>query len=458
MLTTHDFVAISTVIICAVYFSFMAVFRKKVIKDAPGFLITIGIAFTFYGIAMGLKEFDINDPSNSIGSLIDGIRTVFWGSLAGVIASIVIRIINALVMSIILKERQNDEMITNRYLEEHTELIDLNRGHHVWLEKINHNQEESNKNLLKGLEQLGLSFSEYSKTNMQDTVEKILPILQRMEDSQNKSHTTFVIEELRNLKYSFDKFAEQQAEQNTRIFIEALEKAIHEFNEQLASQLGENFKQLNQAVYKLTDWQENYAHHVKTQTEAYQSMLGYVAETQEKFDIFAEKAASFNEITDSINTSLNQLANRQDSIDESLQVFYQELEAKVVDVHEVRKLISESFENMKEMHNEHRQQALKLSNSTIANVNQISEKQGEIAKKSMENIELLQSKVNQEFSQTEKRLEEQLFTLQKHHENALNSSLQSLARQLASLSAQFAKDYEPITTNLRKILQIGSKG
>ena len=76
----------------------------------------------------------------------------------------------------------------------------------------------------------------------------------------------------------------------------------------------------------------------------------------------------------------------------------------------------------------------------------------------MENIESLQSKVNQEFSQTEKRLEEQLFTLQKHHENALNSSLQSLARQLASLSAQFAKDYEPITTNLRKILQIGSKG
>ena len=456
MLTTHDSFAVGTVAIFAIFFIYNALTLKKVNKDAPGFLITLGIAFTFFGIAMGLRKFDINDPNASIGTLIDGIKTVFWGSFAGVFSAIILRMINAF---LIYKSnsQERDEIITNNYLAEHSELVQLNKGNYGLLGQVNHNLEQNNKHLLQGLEQLGMSFSEYSKNNLQNTLEQILPILQRLEDSQAKSHTTFVVEELRTLRYSFDKFSEQQAEQNTKIFIEALEKAIYQFNEQLATQLGENFRELNQAVFKLTNWQDNYSKHVESQTVAYQNMLGYVEKTQVQFEEFISKASSFNDIAKSLDNTLNELQNRQEIIEKHLQTFYEELNTKAVEIGELRNIINESFESIKEIHIEHKEQILDLGKNTAQYVNKIAEKQGEFAKKTTDNIQSLQSKVSHEFIETEKKLEEQMLMMQKHHENALNASLQSLARQLASLSAQFAKDYEPITTNLRKIMQLGSR-
>ena len=55
----------------------------------------------------------------------------------------------------------------------------------------------------------------------------------------------------------FKDFAEHMVEQQKAI-IEALENVIKDFNEKLTEQFGENFKQLNEAVEKLVDWQDRY--------------------------------------------------------------------------------------------------------------------------------------------------------------------------------------------------------
>ena len=50
----------------------------------PTFLTTLGIFFCFTGIAWGLLNFDPNDLRYSIPRLLEGIRTSFWASVAGI--------------------------------------------------------------------------------------------------------------------------------------------------------------------------------------------------------------------------------------------------------------------------------------------------------------------------------------------------------------------------------------
>src|ERR1700704_4023914 len=50
----------------------------------PTFLTTLGIFFCFTGIAWGLLNFDAADVRYSIPRLLEGIRTSFWASVAGI--------------------------------------------------------------------------------------------------------------------------------------------------------------------------------------------------------------------------------------------------------------------------------------------------------------------------------------------------------------------------------------
>lgn len=50
-------------------------------------------------------------------------------------------------------------------------------------------------------------------------------------------------------------------------FIEALNKTIQNFNENLTKQFGENFKQLNNAVKELVEWQREYKSIVTATTD-----------------------------------------------------------------------------------------------------------------------------------------------------------------------------------------------
>src|ERR1700716_1331437 len=57
----------------------------------PTFLTTLGIFFCFIGIAWGLLNFDASDVRYSIPRLLEGIRTSFWASVAGIFWALTIK-------------------------------------------------------------------------------------------------------------------------------------------------------------------------------------------------------------------------------------------------------------------------------------------------------------------------------------------------------------------------------
>lgn len=64
--------------------------HRRIIEYFPTFVSTLGVLGTFFGITMGLIAFDSGDLDKSIPGLLDGLKTAFFTSLAGMIGSMVL--------------------------------------------------------------------------------------------------------------------------------------------------------------------------------------------------------------------------------------------------------------------------------------------------------------------------------------------------------------------------------
>ena len=64
--------------------------NRRVVEYFPTFVSTLGVLGTFYGITVGLLAFDTGDLDKSIPGLLDGLKTAFFTSLAGMIGSMIL--------------------------------------------------------------------------------------------------------------------------------------------------------------------------------------------------------------------------------------------------------------------------------------------------------------------------------------------------------------------------------
>lgn len=64
--------------------------RRRWIDQLPSLVSTLGVLGTFIGITIGLMGFDSNNLDTSIPNLLDGLKTAFFTSLAGMIGSLIL--------------------------------------------------------------------------------------------------------------------------------------------------------------------------------------------------------------------------------------------------------------------------------------------------------------------------------------------------------------------------------
>ena len=71
--------------------------RKNIVDSGAKHVVTIGVPFTFVGIAYGLWNFDTNTAGmiENINSFLDGMKTEFYTSIVGMIFGLAIKFIQA---------------------------------------------------------------------------------------------------------------------------------------------------------------------------------------------------------------------------------------------------------------------------------------------------------------------------------------------------------------------------
>lgn len=195
-------------------------------NQAPGeiqsVVTSLGLLGTFAGILAGLYFFDTTDIDKSIPSLLGGLKTAFYTSVAGVFASVLIQIYPKVY-----------GMISDKTDE-------------------NKSSEELLSNVVDELKLLNSNISGDNDTTLVSQMKFLRADLTKKQDELNTS---------------FKEFADKMAENNSKALIEALEGVMRDFNTKINEQFGDNFKQLNEAVGRILVWQVNYKNQIETATQ-----------------------------------------------------------------------------------------------------------------------------------------------------------------------------------------------
>lgn len=264
--STNDLITIGLCVLMSLigFFGYHKPFMKKIKDnptqecDEPQAIASLGILFTFIGISYGLIEFNSADIESSVPVLLGGMRTAFITSVIGMI------------WSMCLKYKQNNK--EKEYYQQKVkvdndatigQLISYLQSQDEKIAEKESSAKQYQENLLTAIQEINKSLVGDGDASVITQIQLIKSKIQdgfESRNSQSKQEHEILIKE-------FQKFAETMAENNSKAFIEALNSTIRDFNEKIQEQFGENFKQLNIAVGKLLEWQDNYKNTVIEVTE-----------------------------------------------------------------------------------------------------------------------------------------------------------------------------------------------
>ena len=388
--------------------------------DEPQAIASLGVLGTFIGISYSLLQFNSGDIEASVPALLDGMRTAFATSVVGMIWSMSMKYYqnkkekeyyqqqtkidnDATIGTLIayLQNKDNLDKEKEQILSDYrTKMLDATQ--------------EINKSLVGDKDSSVITQVQLIKSKVSDGFEKSL--------DQSKQQHDAMIKEFRD-------FAQTMAENNSKAFIEALNQTIHDFNEKIQEQFGENFKQLNIAVGKLLQWQEEYKNTIVEVTnnqkvifegieaakKSLESMaghgdsiqksakeLGNILVTLDKYEIELQQGlADLKEIGEQAKAMVPQVKVLSDETQNGIKETSEIAIGRVKEVHEASdkelvattKAIRERFNEVYvEMVNSGRQveattkEALEAVKSSSASIENLSSKSVQTVNKQMEDI------------------------------------------------------------------------
>ncbi len=380
-------------------------FDRYAVNSGPEILTTLGIFGCFSGIALALLDFDTTNITDSVPHLLNGVKTAFWASVSGVLGALTIK----------FRHRFSRQPL-----------------------HVSENEPKS-----ANLEDVVISINSLRKSIAGENDTSLISQIKLMRQEQNDNASL--------LRKSLDDFAEKVSELGSKALIEALEKVIKDFNTQLNEQFGENFKQLNLAVGKLVDWQQQY----KEELDKLQIVQKQGAEDLAKAALIltdiVDKAKSYTVSAESLTRLLSTFESQYDILRKSQEALNSVLtEMKNIEPSFSQKIIdlTEVFKNGTTNVSVQIQDQIKVFGDHLKTKN---DEMAEIVKKMVPEI---QKQVNSQLLESQKQLRANFDELDKNLEKELQRSLTTLGQQLASLSEKFVSDYGPLTARLREIVTI----
>ncbi|WP_429574949.1 hypothetical protein [Paraburkholderia sp. UCT70] len=453
-----------------VFFAFVR-FNRFSVVHGPEILTTVGIFGCFLGIATALLHFDASNVSDSVPHLLEGVKTAFWASVSGVGGSLVLRARHYFQKAPIPQTAGAPKSATLDDVVAATQALQRS---------------------LSGTEEGSL-----------------LTQLKLMRQEQ--------VDELKQMRNSFDTFAQRMSEDGSKALIDALKEVIKDFNAQINEQFGDNFKQLNSAVEKLVVWQQQYKEELDKLQAVQKSSADDLRQSAAGLAAFIDRAARFSDVASALETTLQGLVSQHQQIDESqrsmaavltqmkdvtpefarkiddmtesmkqnvaklqsdisesvnlsgaqLQLsaaqmkdaMVETLRQSQVDVAEVIKTsgsqMQTSLSEMKDLFSE----TLKKSQADVTDVvktcgTQLQTSSAEMKELLVDTLSKSQSEVNESLGKSMEHVRQSVVTLDRGLQEELTKSLESLGRQLASLSEKFVSDYGPLTDRLRDVVRM----
>lgn len=361
-------------------FSLYYIYRVWTLKDSskivpyvydsiPTVFTTLGVLGTFVGIYFGLRNFDVNNVTGSIPSLLDGLKTAFTTSIWGISLSLIFGKISQIVlrsvevtapprptdelaalneMTLIIKEFKDQNNLNFNTLiraiagdEEgsiSTELVKL-RMQFVELETLSGKQYQ----LLEKMQQI---LGGNGETSLLTQIQK-LRTEQYDYSKETKKNIVWIVESMdknnKLISLKFDEFSELLAKNNTEALVEVMRRATEEFNSQMSALIEklvqENFQELNNSVQSMNQWQRENKEMILSLTNQFKNVS----------NDFAITATAIKEITENTTKLTNENSQLAHLIEELQKVMiddkkFQEIVFKLSSTVEILKENTDAFD------------------------------------------------------------------------------------------------------------------
>jgi hypothetical protein len=380
---------------------------------------TFGIFGTFLGIFAGLVAFQVTDIEGSVPRLLEGLKTAFLTSIAGMGAGMLIKVwprFYGITISEAESKRGEDAMIA--ILDE--------------IKQLNSKQIDNQSVLLQNIE----------KALCGDGDTTVLTQLQKLRTSFSDKQDELVKE--------FRLFAKTMAENNSSALIEALSQVMRDFNAKINEQFGDNFKQLNQAVEKILIWQEKYKEEVEQMIIAFDKSLQGIEASEQNLASINKHADNFTVIATNLQSVISDLEEQKN-----------EVQARLQDFAEVAKEAKTALPIIKDEVNKLTREFTSTVSAALAEISvSITSVKETVSKQSgalTESQQILNRNLDTMMKENAERIAKQVAELDKALGEELTKSLNTMSGQLASLSLKFVQDYTPLTERLKEVVQISKQ-
>lgn len=341
-------------------------YNEYIYESIPTVFTTLGVLGTFVGIYFGLLKFDVNNITESIPPLLEGLKTAFSTSIAGIGLSLIFGKVSQIVLRGV--EQIEPPKPTG-------ELGELNRIANI-LEKSQKRSDNNFKKLNDALvgetdESIATHFTKLRNLITEETlsIEKVQKLLgsddetslltqiQKLRSEQNEyskqtqKSISWIVDSMNKnnklISKKFDEFSELLAKSNTEALVEVMKQATEEFNAQMSALINklvqENFQELNNSVRKMNDWQ-------KENKEMIHSLTTQFKQVSEDFAI---TSIALKEITDNTNKLTSDNSHLTKLIKELQKVMiedtkFQQIVGKLTNTIDTLKENTDAFDNTTE--------------------------------------------------------------------------------------------------------------
>ena len=421
------------------------------VNYVPTLLTTAGIFGTFLGIVMGLLDFNQNNIEASIPPLLEGLKTAFITSLAGILFSLVFKTLSTFSF---LKPKLVEESVTHATPEAILGAMQAQVIEIIALKEAMTGNEEST--LFGQLKILRGDINDNAKLSLNSSINQ----------AEKNQHNFEAFSEKLWLK--LQGFADTLSKSATEQVIEALKQVIVDFNNKITEQFGENFKHLNEAVHKLVEWQDNYKQQLDQMQQQYARGVESITATEASVAHISEQSKiipeSMNDLKNVMEVNQHQLAELErhleafqimrDKAVEAIPQIQQQVQATVNDIsaavitasEHYKQLLSESDEYIKAHVNTSNALLEKFATETEKGITNVGERLKESSERISKDVEVAANEFTDNTSRTNEALQTSSDYLQaqtdiiKQHLQDAVSDLNSVMRDMIEKMVIDAKD------------------
>ena len=519
---------------------------------APAFLISLGIFGTFVGIVIGLVDFDSNQIDKSVSDLLEGLKTAFISSIAGLGSGLFFKFLTTTFTSWFPESEEGDEDtdIPQRILvalNKQTQLLEATQEAiagegesslvgqvRLWREEQRRAHQEFKDAHEEFTDQLWRKFAEQTKlleatqnaiagaeeTSLTGQVRllredhggahaeqmklleatqeaiageeesslagqvrllredhrgahaeqvKLLEATQEAIAGEEESSLAGQVRLLREdhksaneeftaqLWQKLDEFAEIMSRSATEQVIEALKEVITDFNKNLTDQFGDNFKELNAAVEKLVEWQENYRKQLEQLHKLYEESTAAIKDIEQRCALIPQSMGKLEPIIETANRQIAELeqhlaafAEMRDKATEAIPQIQNQTRQIIDDIAASVSLASERYKQLSE---DTEKLQINTANSLAKFLKGTEDLQQELTNGFKEIQQQMETTFKETLSRTEGTVQKQLQALNDATEKALTKAVNEMGENLGKISGKFAEDYQELTETMAGVIE-----